>query len=121
MSNFSLVIKKTYEFEGDTISVEFKPLTKDQMISISPYMPEVDGKDKKGKPTLKKQSMEEMMKVSEMTTKLLKDNLVSFEGLVNDGGDPISIDDVFEFNYFSKLLNAICSDFMGGGSVDEKN
>ncbi len=114
MSNFLPLVKKEYEFEGDTIATEFSRLTRAQMLSVSPYIPEV----KNGKAAA--QSSEDSMRFMDKAIDALKENMKVFTGLKDGDGNVLEFAAVADQSYFTTLLAQIAGDLMSESMVKEK-
>lgn len=114
MSNYLPKITKTYEVEGDTVTVVMKRMTRAQMLEILPLLPKSED-DKDGKST------EDSMLIIEKAVGFLKDkNIESFVGLKDANGEVLKFEDIADDMYFSKFLGELVNDFMLGSKVDEK-
>jgi len=110
MSNFMPLVRREYEFEGDTISVSFTRLTRQQMIEISPYLP----KDDHGL------SEDDNMSLIGKAIDILKKNVVDFSGLKNANGEPLAFLDIIDDTYFFSLSTDMVKDLMGESMLSVK-
>ncbi len=112
MSNFLPLISKTYEFEGDTITASFKRLTRGQMILISPFIQNSTDKES--------QSVEDQMRLIDITVNALSENIESFEGLKDSDDCEIAFDTAQNEAYFMSLLSEMAMDLITESMVQEK-
>lgn len=94
MSNFTPTVQETIEFDGDSVVVTFKRLSRKAMFELTPFITS-DGnvKDEAGM----------MAKASEF----VPSHVVSIEGLTDSTGAAIDIQTVVDNAYFIELTSEI--------------
>lgn len=121
MSYFTKKIAKTYTFENDEVKVSMRRLKKKDFIRISPHLGEPDDN---GKFKLK---FADQMAFIEIAGGMLIKYVDSFEGLKDNEGNAISLEETCGEEegeaYFMPLLSEMFSDLMSNsfsGKDDEK-
>ena len=100
------------EFEGDHVRVVLRGMKRHHAISISRFVhTEPDG-------TVKMIGEQEEL-LPELDA-VLKDCVVSLEGLTDSEGNPVTIDDVLGEMYFMDLSSWILTELMNNSRVEEK-
>ena len=111
MSKYTPLVKKSYPFEGDTVTVLFKRLTRAQMLQLTPFLP--DSEDAV-------MSNEENILLMDETTKCLKDNIAENSGLKDPDGNALDLKDCIDDSYFMGLASLISADMMTESMVNAK-
>lgn len=96
MSKYAFKTVEEFEFDGDAVRVEIKPVTMRAALDLSNA---ADG---------------------QAASSLVKQHVVSIEGLLDAEGNAVSIDTVFSALYFSPLVLAITKALMRTGDLAEK-
>ena len=119
MSNFTPLVAKQYEFEGDTVKVSFARLKRKDMLKLMPIIQRMQRAEDDAQ---KGEAIAEMLTDS---LKLLPDYVVEFEGLTDSHGNQIDIETVADDMYFMQLASDIVGDLMNESAVgmggDAKN
>lgn len=111
MSNYLPLVKKTFEFQGDKISAEFKRLTRAQMIKIAPHIPSEDADE----------TLMDQMKTADVSIGILIENMESFKGLKDEDGNALEFNDICHESYFTPLLSEMAMSLLSESMVsDEK-
>lgn len=116
MSNFTLNFTKTFSFDGDTVTVVMKRLTRESALRLAPYM-------KTGEDGEMRMSFEDNLKFMDVGAAVLKDCIVSMKGLyveqnqVDVGTDMFNV--VFENMYFLGLLSDMFNELFSESFMDD--
>ena len=106
MSNFTPLVSKTYEFEGDTVRVEFKRLKRKHMLNAIPALKRLQESDG---------DEAQLEKVNEFVNEIIDvipEYIEVFDGLLDNQGQPITIETVIDDFYFLKLASQISMDMV---------
>jgi len=117
MSKFTKQIKRVYQFEDDTVSVSMKRLKRKDAIKLAPFMSEPD---ENGQVSM---AFEDSLKFADKACEVLLKYTTVFEGLKEEDGTPIPLEDVFGEEgetYFMELTSNMMSDLMEASFVGEK-
>jgi len=101
MSNYTRNIVKTFEFDGDSITVEFSRLKRKHLMALSPFLSD-DGAMK----------FSDQMEMINAASEFIPELIQSFDGLKDSNGDVISLSEVLEESYFTPLVSDILSAIM---------
>ena len=111
MSNFTPLVAKQYEFDGDKVHVKFSRLKRKDMLKLMPAIQRM-------------QKAEDDEKKSEAIGELINESLCflpeyvrEMNGLVDAEGKPIGIETVAEDMYFVELATSIIGDLMNESSI----
>ena len=111
MSNFLPLVNKKYEFEGDTVTVSFSRLTRQQMLAITPFLPTKDGGG---------QTIEEQLKLMDATINALETNIDIFTGLKDSNGGALTFEAIVNQAYFTTFVSGIAGDLLKESSVEDE-
>jgi hypothetical protein len=107
MSNFTPLVKKQYDFEGDTVTVRFARMRRKHMLKMIPKIQSAqDDQDK-------------VVDVLNDLLEMLPEYVKEFDGLTNAAGEPVTIDVVADDMYFSGLASDIAMDVLNESSAFE--
>lgn len=110
MSQFTPLVRRTYDFQNDKVNVAFKRLQRKHVLG---FMPKVQAAQKaKGDAALNAQN--EM--VNDLID-LLPEYVMEFDGLKDDNGDKIEFNTVVNEMYFIDLVTNIGMDLMNESVV----
>ena len=117
MSKFTKQVKKEYTFEDDIVKVSMSRLKRKDAIKLAPFMTEPD---ESGNVMMK---FEDSLIFADKACEILSKYVTSFEGLKEDDGTPLTVEDIFGEDgstYFMELVSSMMSDLMeasfAGGS-----
>jgi len=110
MSRFLPTVLHTIDFDGDTVSVKLRRVTRGDMLRIAPHLP-TDGNE----PTT-----EQNLIMLEEIAQVLPGYVESFDGLVDGNGEPITLETVISEAYFLELLGEIAGLLISSSSPTEK-
>jgi len=102
MSGFTKTFSKTFDFDGDNVKVEMERLKVSDFRELSEFI-ELDSH---GKPT-GKMTFAKTMDFLLATVDILPKRVKSMEGLKDEGGAELSVDDIAGEHYFSSLTMEI--------------
>ena len=127
MSNFTPLVEKEYEWDGDTVKVTFARLKRKDMLLVFPALKElgtardvqegdegvimVDGVGVKGEDI-----SNAMNDVLDVLLDKLPEYITEFEGLVDSDNQPISVETVASEFYFMRLCSMIVMDMVSESS-----
>ncbi len=111
MSNYIPLVKKTYDFEGDTVIVTFKRLTRAQMISLTPFLPETEETE---------MTNEQNVNLMENVSECVSENMVECSGLRDAEGNALDLKEHIDDMYFMELVTLISTDLMESSMVNAK-
>lgn len=109
MSKFTKQIKRTYQFEGDEITIIMGRLKRKDAIKLAPYMTEPD------KDGIVKMRFEDSMMFADVSCDILKKYISSMSGMVDADGHTQSIDDIFGEEggtYYMNLVAEVMGDLL---------
>lgn len=119
MSNFTPLVAKQYEFDGDKVHIKFSRLKRKDMLKLMPSIQKMQRTDDEATTA---EAIGEMLADSlEFLPKYVKE----INGLVDADGNPVGIETVSEDMYFVELATKIVTDLMSESSLgmgaDAKN
>ena len=110
MSNFTPLVTKEYEFEGDKVKVTFKRLTRKQMLDAIPLMNKINDLNSNDADL---ESTESLTAINDFLNDIIDElpsSVIELEGLNDADGNAVSITTVVDDMYFMKLAALICMD-----------
>ncbi len=116
MSNFTPLVEREYDFDGDHIKVTFARLTRKDMLASMPAFLKLD-KAEEGSDDYNAAINDVLNNISDSMPNYIR----SFEGLTNAEGEQITIDTVVNEMYFMVLCAQIATDMMKESSVTGGN
>lgn len=119
MSKFTKQINKTYEFDGDKVTITMKRLKRKDAIKLAPYMVEPD---KDGKVSMK---FEDSLLFVDKACEVLSTHVTTMTGLFDSDSEVITKEEVFgdgTETYFMSLISEVIGDLMEASftGFDEK-
>lgn len=119
MSNFTPLVEKTYEFDGDTVLVKFSRLRRKDMIKILPAFAKVrEAQEEQAEDEPMSEAFAEGVNdVLNDVAELIPGYVKSFNGLKDSAGGAIDIDTVVSEMYFSRLSGMIVMDMIKESGV----
>lgn len=116
MSNFTPLVERTYEFEGDSVKIIFSRLRRKDMLAAMPaFKKMVDaGEDAE----LKSSAINDVLNI---IAEVLPEYVQVVEGLKDSEGNDIGIKTIADEMYFMGLCAKIATDIMGESSVPGGN
>lgn len=111
MSNFTPLVEKTYEFEGDTVKVRFSRLKRKHTMELIPDMFSENSVDQS----------EVIRKALNFGDVIADEYIHEMSGLKDTEGNSIEAKTVFEEIYFIRLANSILLDLINESFVEAKN
>lgn len=99
MSGFTPSVKKTFEFEGDKVEVVLRRLKRKDFQKWSQHL-KVDG-------DVVKMTFSDKLEMGDVLFGILPDYVVSFDGLKDGDGNPMSLMAALEEAYFTELVSKI--------------
>jgi hypothetical protein len=122
MSNFTPLVKKTYQFEGDIVEVTFARLKRKHMLKIIPHISAMT----------KAQEDADQAAIADTTTTMLNiiidalpEYVTEINGLTSKEGGNVGLEDITNEMYFMGLATDICMDILNESTVmdgpDAKN
>lgn len=103
-------VTKEYEFQNDTVKVEFKRMTREQMMSVSPYLRDEGDDANPGGDA----------KMMDISADILSVNIISFTGLKDKEGNAIDKDTFLSNAYFFSLLGDLIKDLVRESLINPK-
>jgi len=117
MSNFTPLVEREYEFDGDAIKVTFARLKRKHMMSSLPAMSKLaNARMNEGDPVTGEQQ-EAINDILNNLADILPEYVKEFSGLNDVEGNAISINIVVEDMYFMRLCAMIAMDVVRESSV----
>jgi hypothetical protein len=114
MSNFTPLVSKTYEFDGDSIEVSFSRLKRKHMIAAMPGIKRLqDAQEAEDGDAIANAINEILEKVIDNIPEYVQ----SFKGLADVEGRPIEIKTVVDEMYFVKLCSQLALDMIQSSSA----
>jgi hypothetical protein len=110
MSNFTPLVTKEYEFEGDTVTVTFRRLKRKHMLQALPAMNRLSELDVNETEINNKTEL-----VNDFIGSIIDaipEYVETFSGLADSEGNPIGIETVINDFYFLKLATFISMDMV---------
>ncbi len=116
MSNFTPLVTKQYDFDGDNVTVVFSRLRRNDMLNAMPKYAKLTaaGDDEAATTTAVNDILND---IADKIPEYVKD----FSGLLDSEGNPISIETVVEDMYFLKLCASIATDMIKESAVPGGN
>jgi hypothetical protein len=105
MSNFTPLVEKEYEFEGDTVKVEFARLRREDVMALMPLMRNMST------------DAENMPAAIGMMIDLLPKYIRSMKGLKNADGEALDVETLAGEVYFLDLATDIATDMFDSSMV----
>lgn len=106
MSNFTPLVTRTYEFEGDTITVKFSRLKRKHMLNAMPALSNLNAaEDEVAKNVALNEFLNDVIDV-------IPEYVKEFNGLNDSEGNAISIETVIDDFYFLKLAAEMSMDMV---------
>lgn len=112
MSNFTPLVNKTYEFDGDTVHVTFARLRRKDMLTVLPVFSKLKDSEENSE-----EWTEGINDVLNELADLLPDYVKEFKGLLDSEGNAIEIGTVAVEMYFMKLSAMIAMDLIKESGV----
>jgi len=116
MSNFTPLVDKEYEFDGDTIKVTFSRLLRKDMLNVLPAFLSLSKAEEGGEVYT-----ESINEVLNNIADILPGYVKEFSGLNDSKGDPIDIETVVNEMYFMRLCSLIALDVIAESGVPGGN
>lgn len=124
MSNFTPLVEKEYEYEGDTIIVKFSRLKRKHMLKAMPALSRVktalqdlpEGLTVENIESLTPEVLDSMNDFLNDVVDALPDHVAVFSGLKDSNGNEISIETVVDDFYFTPLAFSIAMDMVKNSS-----
>ena len=114
MSNFTPLVERTYEFDGDTVAISFSRLNRKDMMNVLPVFQELkDAEEGKAEHT------EGINNVLNALADLIPTYVKKISGLFDSDGAEISIETIVNEMYFMKLSSMIAMDLIKESGVPE--
>jgi len=107
MSKFSLSSTETFQFDGDTVTVKLKPLSRSAMMSLAPYVGD-------GTP----ETMDNQ-KLFDHGAEHIESHIESMKGLTDSAGTEITISTMVDNAYFLPLMSEIMAKLFDLATVSE--
>jgi hypothetical protein len=107
MSKYSPLVNFETEFEGDTVKMQLKHLSRKTFLGWMPYFSKVEKIDDGEGNTVVKLDEETTLNLVNDAADILPQHVKDFKGLKDTNGDPVSIDVVIEDVYFMELVSEI--------------
>lgn len=120
MSNFTPLVHKQYEFEGDKISVSFRRLKRKHMISISPMLAKLQSlTDEQGNIPAEAimDNNEALSDILDAIIDHIPEYVSVFNGLTTADGLEVTVETVADDVYFMPLALQIAMDMVVESSV----
>ncbi len=119
MSNFTPLVTKTYEFDGDSVTVVFSRLKRKHMLKSSPLITELR----------KARQDDDEDKVLDITNELLNDVIdvmpeyvSNITGLTDSDGNELGVEVLADDSYFLRLATLVALDMVNESApVDSGN
>jgi len=114
MSKFTKHIKRTYEFDGDTVEVVMARMKRKDAVKIAPKMGQPN---EEGDITM---TVEQSIKFTDESADMLAKYVVSLDGLKEEDGTPIDKDALLGEEgpvYFLELLSKMFADLLNASFV----
>ena len=112
MSNFTPLVNKTYEFDGDTVNVQFRRLNRKHMLAAMPAFKKL--RDAEGSDDNTHEAINDLLND---IADLLPEYVTTFEGLNDANNNVVGIETVINEMYFMRLCALIAVDVMRESSV----
>jgi hypothetical protein len=123
MSNFTPLVTREYEFEGDKVTISFSRLKRKHMLEVMPYLSVLAGLDEET--PLEDYTEEQQGALNEVINSIIDvipDYVHNFEGLLSVDNSNVGIETVVDDFYFLALASMIALDMVKESSpVKEGN
>ena len=116
MSNFTPLVKKQYEYDGDTVNVTFSRLLRKDMLNVLPAFMRLN-KAEEGSDEYAEGINDVLNKIADILPSYVKE----LTGLTDADGKTIDIDTVVNEMYFMKLCSLIALDVISESSIPGGN
>ncbi len=116
MSNFTPLVTKTYDFDGDKVTVIFARLKRKDMLAVLPAYKRLNDADEN--------SAEKAEAINDILNGIadsLPGYVKELTGLNDSKGNAITIETVVDEMYFMKLSSLIAADMMAESSIPGGN
>jgi hypothetical protein len=101
MSNFTPLVKKEYEFEGDTVSVAFCRMKRKHTLRLLPIIQNLSKANNSEDAKFQEAAQSDLL---EKLTDILPEHVKEFSGLKDSDGNPIDFNTVIDDSYFFNLV-----------------
>jgi hypothetical protein len=118
MSNFTPLVTKEYEFDGDKVTVIFTRLKRKDMLSALPAFKKLNDMDEDDDGAEKQEVINDVLNG---IADVIPDYVKTISGLVDADGDDVPIETVAEEMYFMRLCAQIAMDIMRESTVPGGN
>ncbi len=112
MSNFTPLVKKQYEFDGDTVHVSFSRLSRKAMLDVLPSFNKLNSAEK-GTPEFSEGVNDVLNTLADALPSCVK----TVSGLKDTDGSDIVIQQIVDEMYFMVLLSEITMDLIRESGV----
>ena len=123
MGNFTLNIKKEYSFDGDNIVVVMRRLSRVNALLITPHINKIASADVEGDNAT--MAPETAMEYMEAAGKVLRESIVSIEGMFIEGKQVKANDQLFETVldsiYFLNFIMDVTNDLVSESFMRESD
>jgi len=117
MSNFTPLVSKEYEFDGDKVVVSFTRLRRKDMLKVLPAFKKIqDSNQVEGEP-MTEGFAEGINDILNDVAELIPNYVKEFTGLYDTDSTPITIETVVNELYFAKLSGMIVTDLIKESGV----
>ena len=106
MSNFTPKVVREFDIDGDTVTVGFRRLTREQFGKLAPYSGTVD--------------QEKVMEMIDVVEPMLNDVVFDFKGLTDSEGNPLTLTQVMGEAYFLGFVSDLISAVVEESVLDAK-
>ena len=107
MGTFTPSISKSFEFDGDSVTVVFNRMKNRHFLRIAPFLlPDPEG------PRTLQAGMMRSVKLVEDSKDILKECIVSVSGLTDSSGRSLVLEDIIEEGFFIPLLDRMLGALM---------
>lgn len=114
MSNFTPLVTREYEFDGDTVKVTFSRLRRRDMLNVLPSFQAL-GEMEEGSPEYNAGMQSVLNDVADILPNCVK----TIEGLNDTEGNPVPLDSIINEMYFMKLSALITVDLIKESGVSK--
>jgi len=115
MSNFTPLVNKEYQFDGDTVKVQFRRLNRKDMLAAMPAFKKLRDAETED------ENNEAINDLLNDIADLLPNYVISLEGLTDADNGEVTIETVVNEMYFMRLCALIAVDVMKESSVSGGN
>lgn len=106
MSKFTPLVEYETGFEGDTVTMKIRRMTRADQQNLIPFMGDVDDEGQL------KMSFKDENELSNAMLGLLPQNIKEFAGLKDESGEDISLETAIKETYFMGLISEILMKLM---------